>query len=292
MNAGPDYNPIEMMISVGARVIAKKALQNGYRTILAGVGASNLAAWLAYYGLREQEHDCDLIAEVGFYGYSPQPADPFIFNLRNVPHCRMLSDVNDVLGSIVGAQSNLCIGALGAGQVDRLGNVNSTCIPDMKLLLVGRAARADEQQLHVGNAGRVDVAEPVHLSRPERADAEVALCPHDGPEHVVDVAQHPAVGHVAEIEDERVGRLRAVPVEPDLGDEVRVVVLLPQAVIGEPGGEVGRSDPREDGSIAALERFLRDDARADTYHHLDRVVVRALSLIHISEPTRLGMISY
>jgi len=143
MNAGPDYNPIEMMISVGARVIAKKALESGYRTILAGVGASNLAAWLAYYSLREQDHDADLIAEIGFYGYSPQPADPFIFNLRNVPHCRMLSDVNDVLGSIVGAQSNLCIGALGAGQVDRLGNVNSTCIPDMKLLLVGSGGAAD-----------------------------------------------------------------------------------------------------------------------------------------------------
>ncbi|MHB8894322.1 MAG: CoA-transferase [Candidatus Geothermincolia bacterium] len=143
MNAGPEYNPVEMMISVGARVIARKSLDKGYRTILAGVGASNLAAWLAYYNLREKGHDSDLIAEVGFYGYSPQPADPFIFNLRNVPHCRMLSDVNDVLGSIVGAESNLCIGALGAGQVDKHGNVNSTCIPELKLFLVGSGGAAD-----------------------------------------------------------------------------------------------------------------------------------------------------
>jgi acyl CoA:acetate/3-ketoacid CoA transferase alpha subunit len=143
MNAGPDYNAIEMMISVGARVIAEKCRENGYRTILAGVGASNLAAWLAYYNLREDGYDSDLIAEVGFYGYSPQPADPFIFNLRNVPHCRMLSDVNDVLGSIVGAESNRCIGSLGAGQVDRHGNVNSTCIPELKLLLVGSGGAAD-----------------------------------------------------------------------------------------------------------------------------------------------------
>jgi len=143
MNAGPDYNPVEMMISVGARIIARKSLDNDYRTILAGVGASNLAAWLAYYALREQEHDADLIAEVGFYGYSPQPADPFIFNLRNVPHCRMLTDINDVLGSIVGADSNKCIGSLGAGQVDRKGNVNSTCIPELKLFLVGSGGAAD-----------------------------------------------------------------------------------------------------------------------------------------------------
>lgn len=143
MNAGPEYNPVEMMICVGARVIARKALQEGYRTVLAGVGASNLAAWLAYYELMERGHDIDLIAEVGFYGYSPQPADPFIFNLRNVPHCRMLSDVNDVLGSIVGAESNRCIGSLGAGQVDRSGNVNSTCIPEHRLLLVGSGGAAD-----------------------------------------------------------------------------------------------------------------------------------------------------
>lgn len=143
MNDGPEYNPVEMMISVGARIIAEKALEKGYRTILAGVGASNLAAWLAYYNLREQGYDSDLIAEVGFYGYSPRPADPFIFNMRNLPQCRMLTDINDILGSIVGSDSNRCIGALGAGQVDMHGNINSTCIPEFKLFLVGSGGAAD-----------------------------------------------------------------------------------------------------------------------------------------------------
>lgn len=143
MSSGPEYNPVEMMVAVGARIIARKARESGYRTILAGVGASNLAAWLAYYGLREADYDVDLMAEVGFYGYSPQPADPYIFNLRNVPHCRMLTDINDVLGSLVGARSNLCIGALGAGQIDRFGNVNSTQIPEIQLLLVGSGGAAD-----------------------------------------------------------------------------------------------------------------------------------------------------
>lgn len=143
MSTGADYNPVEMMVSVGAKVLAGKAREHGYSTILAGVGASNLSAWLAYYELARSGHDTDLMAEVGFYGYSPQPADPYIFNLRNVPHCRMLTDINDVLGSLVGAPSNRCIGALGAGQVDRLGNANSTQIPDLKLLLVGSGGAAD-----------------------------------------------------------------------------------------------------------------------------------------------------
>jgi acyl CoA:acetate/3-ketoacid CoA transferase alpha subunit/acyl CoA:acetate/3-ketoacid CoA transferase beta subunit len=143
LDKGPEYNPFEMMVAVGARIIVEKALAGGYRTILAGVGASNLAAWLAYYDLMERGHDCDLMAEIGFYGYSPQPADPYIFNLRNVPNCRMLTDVNDVLGSLAGAKTNRCIGSLGAGQVDRHGNVNSTMVPEMKLFLVGSGGAAD-----------------------------------------------------------------------------------------------------------------------------------------------------
>jgi acyl CoA:acetate/3-ketoacid CoA transferase alpha subunit len=143
MDAGPGYNQVEMMVCVGARLIMRKTLESGYHTILAGVGASNLAAWLAYYSLREQGHDADLIAEIGFYGYSPQPGDPYIFNMRNIPHCRMLTDVYDVLGTLVGAESNRCVGALGAGQVDRHGNVNSTCIPELELFLVGSGGAAD-----------------------------------------------------------------------------------------------------------------------------------------------------
>ncbi|MCJ7744861.1 MAG: glutaconate CoA-transferase, partial [Actinobacteria bacterium] len=69
--------------------------------------------------------------------------DPYIFNLRNVHRCRMLTDIIDVLGSLVGAESNLCIGALGAGQVDRMGNVNSTQIPEAGLYLVGSGGAAD-----------------------------------------------------------------------------------------------------------------------------------------------------
>jgi len=146
MNLGFEHNPVEMMVTVGARVIAGKMKEGELRTILAGVGASNLAAWLAYYKLMEEGYDADLMAEVGFYGYSPQPADPYIFNLRNVPQCRMLTDVNDVLGTLVGARSNRCIGALGAGQVDKFGNVNSTAIPEQKLLLVGSGGAADVAQ--------------------------------------------------------------------------------------------------------------------------------------------------
>ncbi|MEJ5186842.1 MAG: CoA-transferase [Candidatus Geothermincolales bacterium] len=137
------YTPTELMVVEAARLIRRKVMENGYRVILAGIGASNLAAWKAWYDLRREGHPVELAAEVGFYGYTPRPADPFIFNLRNIPTCLMLADIPTVLGSLVGASGGRSIGALGAGQVDRHGNINSTLIPELKLFLVGSGGACD-----------------------------------------------------------------------------------------------------------------------------------------------------
>ncbi len=143
ISKSPDFNGNEMMVVAGARLLRRRIKQGGYKTILAGIGASNLAAWQAWYDLRREEYAAELISEVGFYGYTPRPADPFIFSFRNIPTCTMLTDVVHILGSMVGAESNRCIGALGAGQVDRFGNVNSTVIPEFKLFLVGSGGACD-----------------------------------------------------------------------------------------------------------------------------------------------------
>lgn len=135
--------PVEMMVVEAARRLREKVREAGYRTILAGIGASNLAAWKAWYDLRREGIPVELMAEVGFYGYTPRPADPFIFNFRNIPTCIMLTDILTVLGSMVGAASSRAIGALGAGQVDRFGNINSTQIPELKLFLVGSGGACD-----------------------------------------------------------------------------------------------------------------------------------------------------
>lgn len=138
-----DFNSNEMMVVAASRLLRERIKDRGYKTILAGIGASNLAAWQAWYDLRREEYAAELISEVGFYGYTPRPADPFIFSFRNIPTCTMLTDVISVLGSMVGAENNRCIGALGAGQVDRFGNLNSTVIPEFKLFLVGSGGACD-----------------------------------------------------------------------------------------------------------------------------------------------------
>ena len=133
---------IETMIAVAGRKIRERSKAAGYKTILAGVGASNLAAWLANVRLREEGVESELMAEVGFYGYSPRPADPFIFNFRNLHTCKLLSGIESTMGIFMGGRRNECVGALGAGQVDRMGNLNSTKIPG-ETYLVGSGGAND-----------------------------------------------------------------------------------------------------------------------------------------------------
>jgi hypothetical protein len=126
---GPEFSPVEMMVVAAGRILARRVREQGLSTILAGVGASNLAAWLAYYQLRQENYDCELMAELGFYGYVPRPADPFIFNYRNMPTSRMLTGIPAIMGVFMGGFANQCIGSIGAGQVDKYANINTTLIP-------------------------------------------------------------------------------------------------------------------------------------------------------------------
>jgi len=132
--AGPDYSPVEMMVVAGGRKLAERIREKNYRAILAGVGASNLAAWLAYYELRRERYDVELMAEIGFFGYAPRPADPFIFNYRNLSTCKMLTGIPNIMGVFMGGAGNSCIGSIGAAQVDKSGNVNSTLIPGLTFI--------------------------------------------------------------------------------------------------------------------------------------------------------------
>ncbi len=132
VSAPAPANAMEKMVIAAARHIVKRVRQNGYRTLLAGIGGSNLAAWVATYLLRQAEYEIDVMAEIGLYGYLPRPADPFIFNFTNIPTSKMLTDITETLGILVGRSS--CMGILGAAQVDRFGNINSTMVPPKRLI--------------------------------------------------------------------------------------------------------------------------------------------------------------
>jgi len=135
-------NAMERMVIAAMREIISRVKQQKYQTLLAGIGASNLASWLATYLLRQEGYEIDVMAEIGFFGYLPRPADPFIFNFSNIPTCKMLTDIHEVLGILMSGETQRCFGALSAAQVDRFGNLNSTIVPP-NLLITGSGGAND-----------------------------------------------------------------------------------------------------------------------------------------------------
>ena len=142
LNGDEPANAMERMVVAAMREIISRTKMNQFRTLLAGIGASNLAAWMATYLLRREGYEADVMAELGFFGYLPRPADPFIFNLSNVPTCKMLTDVSEILGVLMGGENQRCLGVLSAAQVDRWGNLNSTLIPP-DILITGSGGAND-----------------------------------------------------------------------------------------------------------------------------------------------------
>ncbi|MCA1831180.1 MAG: hypothetical protein LC750_00265 [Actinobacteria bacterium] len=126
---------VEWAIAAASRALKKRASVTGATAMLAGAGMANLAAWLAAYDLAAAGHAVDLVAEMGLIGYWPRPGDPMLFNQRNFPTCTMLADIDTAIGIVVGGGAARSLGSLGAAQVDKFGNVNSTLIPGETFLM-------------------------------------------------------------------------------------------------------------------------------------------------------------
>jgi len=132
-------SPIETMIVQASHAMAGRVREHGYKTCLSGVGQAGLAAWLAQDRLLKEDIELTMMAEIGIYGHDPRPADPFVFNYRNLPTTTTLCDIFETLGLHTSGANNACLGAIGAGQIDRHGNVNSTRIGPLHLVGSGGA---------------------------------------------------------------------------------------------------------------------------------------------------------
>jgi acyl CoA:acetate/3-ketoacid CoA transferase alpha subunit len=158
-------NSLEKMVVTAVQVINDKFIAGGYKTILAGVGLSNLAAWLAAYRLKEKGYDVDLMAEIGMFGHLPRASDPFIFSYHNMHTCKILTNNETMLGVFVGGPSNQCLGILGGGQIDKYGNVNSTKLPGVAYLVgsggANDIASGNRETVVVINSGKQRLVEKV-----------------------------------------------------------------------------------------------------------------------------------
>jgi acyl CoA:acetate/3-ketoacid CoA transferase alpha subunit/acyl CoA:acetate/3-ketoacid CoA transferase beta subunit len=135
--------PAEMLVYAATGKLQEIIRKKGYKLALCGIGVSNLAAWAAYYELRREGYLLELVAEIGYYGYSPQLSDPYVFNLRNIPSCSMVSDTFTALAIMMCGSRTSSIGVLGAGQIDRFGNVNSTLMSPAGPFLTGSGGAND-----------------------------------------------------------------------------------------------------------------------------------------------------
>jgi acyl CoA:acetate/3-ketoacid CoA transferase alpha subunit/acyl CoA:acetate/3-ketoacid CoA transferase beta subunit len=120
----------ECAIICGARKIKEIVVDHGYKTMFAGIGISGLAGWCAYYFLKDKGYHIDLIA--AGIGYEPCPGDPLLISAANIATAKMISDSIDLHGAAAGGINSRCLGVLGAGQIDKYGNINSTIIKTSK----------------------------------------------------------------------------------------------------------------------------------------------------------------
>lgn len=122
----PEYSANELTVVAAARKIEEIVLRKKYITFLLGVGFSALSGWLAYYGLKKKDWPVKLLIGTGVYGYSPQPGNPTIGATANIETGRMLTDAFQSYGVLIGGLNNRCLSVLGAAQIDKQGNLNST----------------------------------------------------------------------------------------------------------------------------------------------------------------------
>jgi glutaconate CoA-transferase subunit B len=134
------YTPNEMMIAAAARELA------GQRVCFVGIGLPNIAVNLALHTVAP---DLELIYEAGAYGAQPARLPLSIGDPTIVTGALAVMSQIDLFGLYL--QGGLVdVGFLGAAQIDRFGNINSTVIGDYdspKVRLPGSGG-ANEIALH------------------------------------------------------------------------------------------------------------------------------------------------
>jgi acyl CoA:acetate/3-ketoacid CoA transferase alpha subunit/acyl CoA:acetate/3-ketoacid CoA transferase beta subunit len=128
-----EFEPREMMLIALAREISSSVNKHGHKMVLAGAGAAATAAFLAYSQL--ESSGFELGTGNGQIGYAPVPGEPILASEAGVRRSKMLTDTILMQGVFVGGRNNKCLSILGAGQMDRHGNINSTKTSKGKFLV-------------------------------------------------------------------------------------------------------------------------------------------------------------
>jgi len=116
----PAYTPTEMMIVAAARQLA------GERVCFVGVGPPNIACNLAK---RTVAPDLELVYEAGVFGSAPARLPLSIGDPTLVTGSTLVTNQFELFAYYLQA-GLIDVGFLGASQIDRFGNINTTVIGD------------------------------------------------------------------------------------------------------------------------------------------------------------------
>ncbi len=126
----------EALIVLAARTIYQRVREGGFRIIIAGIGNSFFASKLAMQWLEAEGVVVDVIVETGMVGIAcGADGHPFLLSYENMGRAARVTNAENALGTLTCGADNRCLGVVGAGQIDKDGNVNSTVLQDGTFLV-------------------------------------------------------------------------------------------------------------------------------------------------------------
>jgi hypothetical protein len=141
-------SPVDQLLVAGARQLVARTHAIGARTLIAGIGHAFFAARIAQLQLARAGFDLAVLVETGLYHVEcGRGGHGFPLAYDNLARAHRLTSVDDILGVVGCGADNRCLAALGAAQIDRRGNLNSTRLPGGQVL--------------VGSGGACDIAASV-----------------------------------------------------------------------------------------------------------------------------------
>lgn len=140
-----EITPQERMILGAADMMTELAARNGHRMVLAGVGAAHLAAYVAHRSADPPPFN--VMVEIGTYGFRPVEGDSFVFHSRNFATASINTDILTTLGVCLPHPALKSLGVLGAAQIDRHGNLNSSLVTGDRPFFLGSGGANDVASL-------------------------------------------------------------------------------------------------------------------------------------------------
>ena len=130
-----EYSQEELLIIVAAREIMQSIVESGHKVILLGAGSRAISGVMAYFQLRAQGYELEPITGNGQFGYEPQAGEIASQTVSSICSSKMVTDTITTHGIFVGGETSKCLSVLGAGQIDKYGNINSTLTSDGQFLV-------------------------------------------------------------------------------------------------------------------------------------------------------------